>query len=390
MLIKLRGSSNEKRLYELIWKRTIASQMSDARLEKTTAQIISSVDERFVATGEVVTFDGFLKVYMESSDDDNEEQAGMLPKLTYGDGLSLIEMRARQRFTRQPSRYTEASLVKKMEELGIGRPSTYAPTISTIQKREYVVKESRPAKKRSILLMTLKEGKIADEKIKENIDTGKTRLYPTDIGILVTRFLTEFFDNIIDYNFTAKVEKEFDEISDGKKKWNQMIKEFYGPFHKKIESTQKESGKFSGERLLGTDPETGKNVFVKIGRYGPIVQLGDTDSDDKPKFAGLPKNKSIENITLEEALKLFDFPRQIGSFEDHELTVAIGRVGPYVKHNNKFYSLKKEDNPALIDREQNFKIPKEYEPKSLTLDDCYKIAADPDNKPKKRYYRKKK
>lgn len=429
---KIDGSSDEKRLYELIWKRTIASQMSEAKLEKTTVQITSSVNEKFVATGEVVTFDGFLKVYMEGSDEEGEERAGMLPKLITGDDLSFIEMRARQRFTRQPSRYTEASLVKKMEELGIGRPSTYAPTISTIQKREYVVKESRTAKKRSILLMTLTDGKIANEKIKENIDSGNTRLYPTDIGILVTRFLTEFFKNIIDYNFTAKVEKEFDEISDGKKKWNQMIKEFYGPFHKKIESTQEESGKFSGERLLGTDPETGKNVFVKIGRYGPIVQLGDTDSDDKPKFAGLQKNQSIENITLEEALKLFDFPRQIGSFEDHELTVAIGRFGPYVKHNNKFYSLKKEDSPATIDREraielinekreaekqkllksfpedesvqvlngrygpylvvkkQNFKIPKEYEPKSLTLDDCYKIAADPDNKPKKRYYRKKK
>jgi len=427
------GTDAEKKLYDLIWKRTIASQMSDAILEKTSVQISSSkAKEYFVATGEVVKFDGFLKVYMEGSDDDNGDQPGILPEMNKGDGLRMTEMRARQRFLRQPSRYTEASLVKKMEELGIGRPSTYAPTISTIEKREYVIKEARPAKKRNIVLMTLKNQKIKEEIIQENIDSGKTRLHPTDIGILVNRFLSNFFQNIIDYNFTAKVEKEFDEISVGNKEWNEMIKEFYGPFHKKIETTQDESGKFTGERFLGVDTESGKNLYVKIGRFGPIAQLGDTEADEKPKFAGLRKDQSIETITLKEAIKLFDFPRNLGTFEDEELTVAIGRFGPYVKHKNKFYSLKKGDDPQEIDQDraiglieekrkaekekviktfpgdkdvqvlngrygpylvikkQNFKIPKNIEPKSLTLEDCYKIAENPDNKPKKRYYRKKK
>ena len=427
------ASSEEQRLYELIWKRTIASQMSDAKLEKTSVQFSSSAaKENFTAFGEIVKFDGFLKVYFESSDDENEEQAGMLPQMKKGDNLRMLEMRARQRFTRQPSRYTEASLVKKMEELGIGRPSTYAPTISTIQKREYVVRESRPAKKRDILMFTLSGNKIIEKKLKENIDSGKTSLYPTDIGIVVNRFLEQYFQNIIDYNFTASVEKEFDEISVGKKEWNQMIKEFYGPFHEKIETTQGESGKFTGERLLGVDPETGKNLFVKVGRFGPMVQLGDTDSEEKPRFAGLRKNQSLDSITLQEALKLFDFPRTVGAYEGEDLTVAIGRFGPYIKHKNKFYSLKKEDDPQSIDetraielikekqviekekiiksfpedenvkvlngrygaylviKKQNFKIPKDIEPKSLTLEDCYKIAENPDNKPKKRYYRKKK
>ncbi len=427
------GSNEEQRLYDLIWKRTIASQMSDAQLEKTSVQFSSSAaKDNFLAYGEVIKFDGFLKVYLEGSDDDNEDHPGMLPHIKKGDKLNMLEMRARQRFTRQPSRYTEASLVKKMEELGIGRPSTYAPTISTIQKREYVEKEARPAKKRNVLLYTLKNDKVEEQKLKENIDSGKTRLYPTDVGIVVNRFLAQYFQNIIDYNFTATVEKEFDEISIGKKEWNQMIKEFYGPFHQKIESTQEESGKFTGERLLGTDPETGKNIFVKVGRFGAMVQLGDTDSEEKPKFAGLRKDQSLDSITLQEALKLFEFPRTIGTLEEEDLTVAIGRFGPYVKHKNKFYSLKKEDDPQTIDetravelikekriaekekiiksfpedenvmvlngrygaylvvKKQNFKIPKNIEPKSLTLEDCYKIAEDPVNKPKKRYYRKKK
>lgn len=427
------GSDAEQNLYNLIWKRTIASQMSDALLEKTNVQISStSAEKNFTANGEVVKFEGFLKVYMEGTDDDNGDHPGILPEMKKDDLLSLTELRARQRFTRQPSRYTEASLVKKMEELGIGRPSTYAPTISTIEKREYIVKEARPAKKRDILLITLNDGSITEKSVKENIDSGKTRLYPTDIGILVNRFLATYFQNIIDYNFTANVEKEFDEISVGNKKWNKMIKEFYGPFHEKIEATLDESGKFKGERLLGVDPESGKNMYVKIGRYGPIVQLGDTEGEEKPKFAGLRKDQSMESITLNEALKLFDFPRNVGAFEGEEMLVAIGRFGPYVKHNNKFYSLKKEDNPQtigqdraielieekrkseqkkviksftededvmvlngrygpyLVIKKQNFKIPKNIDPKSLTLEDCYKIAEDPDNKPKKRYYRKKK
>jgi DNA topoisomerase I len=427
------GSDGEKKLYDLIWKRTVASQMSEAKLEKTSVQISSSAaQENFIATGEVVKFDGFLKVYLEGTDDDNSDHPGILPEMKKGDVLFMQEMRARQRFTRQPPRYTEASLVKKMEELGIGRPSTYAPTISTIEKREYVVKEARPANKRKIVLMTLKDNDITQQKVEENIDSGKTRLHPTDIGTLVNRFLSNYFQNIIDYNFTAKVEKEFDEISIGNRDWNEMIKDFYGPFHKQIETTQEESGKFKGERLLGVDPESGKNISVKIGRYGAIAQIGDTEAEEKPKFAGLRKDQSLDTITLEEAIKLFDFPRSLGTFEDEEITVAIGRFGPYVKHKNKFYSLKKEDNPQEINQEraielieekrksekekiiksfpededvlilngrygpylvikkQNFKIPKNIEPKSLTLEDCYKIADDPDNKPKKRYYRKKK
>lgn len=427
------GTDAEKKLYDLIWKRTIASQMSDAKLEKINVQISSTkAKENFNANGEVVKFDGFLKVYMEGTDDENGDQPGMLPEMKKGDALIMQEMRARQRFTRQPARYTEASLVKKMEELGIGRPSTYAPTISTIEKREYVVKEARPPKKRNIVLLTLKNQEVKDENIEENIDSGKVRLHPTDIGILVNRFLSNYFLNIIDYNFTASVEKEFDEISLGNKEWNEMIKEFYGPFHNKIETTQDESGKFTGERLLGIDPDSGKNLYVKIGKYGPIAQLGDTEAEEKPKFAGFRKDQSLDTITLKEALKLFDFPRSLGTYEGEEITVAIGRFGPYVKHKNKFYSLKKDDNPQEIDdaraielieekrkaekekiiksfpededvlvvngrygpylevKKQNFKIPKNVEPKSLTLEDCYKIAEDPDNKPKKRYYRKKK
>ncbi|NOX86669.1 MAG: type I DNA topoisomerase [Chlorobi bacterium] len=427
------GTDAEKKLYDLIWKRTIASQMSDANIEKTTITISSSaVDKYFSSTGEVVTFDGFLKVYIESSDEENGDQQGMLPPVKKGDNLDLIEMKARQRFTKYPPRYTEASLVKKMEELGIGRPSTYAPTISTILKREYVVKERRPSEKREINILVLRDGELKEQKIKENVESDKPKLYPTDIGILVNRFLNEYFQNIVDYNFTASVEKEFDEIAIGKKEWNQMIKEFYGPFHKKIETTQDTSGKFSGEKLLGKDPGSGENVFVKIGRYGPIVQIGDTDSDTKPRFAGLRKDQSLETITLEEALKLFDFPRSLGEYENQDVTVAIGRYGPYIKHNNKFYSLKKDHDPQTIDLEtaiklinekreaekqkiikefaedkevqvlngrygpylvikkQNYKLPKGTDPKSLTLEDCYKIAQDPENKPKKRYYKKKK
>ncbi|MCF6342281.1 MAG: type I DNA topoisomerase [Bacteroidales bacterium] len=427
------GSAEQKRLYTLIWKRTIASQMSEAKLEKTTVSISASgAGEHFKADGEVVKFDGFLKVYLESTDEENGEKQGMLPEMKEGDKLTLVEMRARQRFTKHPPRYTEASLVKKMEELGIGRPSTYAPTISTIQKREYVVRESRPAGKHNVKLMTLKNGKLSEETLQENISSEKTKLFPTDIGILVNRFLVRYFDKIMDYNFTASVEKEFDEIAEGRKAWNQMIKEFYGPFHQKIQDTQENSGKFSGERLLGQDPESGKNVYVKIGRYGPIAQIGDTQSEEKPKFAGLRKNQSVETITLKEALKLFDFPRVLGSFENEEVSVAIGRFGPYVKHNKKFVSLKKEDNPSSITLEraielirekrkadqekiiraynededvqvlkgrygaylkikkQNFKIPKDLEAEKLSLEDCYKIAEDPKNASKKRFFKKKK
>ncbi len=428
------GSNDEKRLYELIWKRTIASQMADAKLEKTTAKIESSkATDPYIATGEVIKFDGFLKVYRESTDDETEQNnAGMLPPMKKGDKPALIKIEAKERFTKHPPRYTEASLVKKLEELGIGRPSTYAPTISTIIKRGYVVKENRPGEKRKITVFTLENGKLKEKTLTENTGAEKAKLFPTDIGILVNRFLVKFFPEIVDYNFTATVEKEFDEIAAGKKEWNKIIKDFYGDFNEKIEETQKNSGKFSGERLLGVDPESGKNVYVKIGRFGPIVQIGDTESEEKPRFAGLRKGQSVETITLEEALKLFDFPRVLGEYEGEEVSVAIGRFGPYVKHNKKFYSLKKEDDPAtitidraielieekrkadkekiiktfdedpdvqvlngrygpyLVIKKQNYKIPKGTDPASLTLEQCYEIAKDPNNLPKKRFSRKKK
>lgn len=429
------GTREEERLYELIWKRTIASQMSDAILEKTNVKInTSGAGKMFVANGEIIRFDGFLKVYRESLEDTNEEkqETSLLPSLAAGNPLTLLEMKSVETFTKHLPRYTEASLVRKMEELGIGRPSTYAPTISTIQRREYVVKESRPGEKREIRNIILKNGKIEEKITHENTGNEKTKLFPTDIGTLVNRFLLQHFDDIINFDFTSNVEKEFDEIAEGKKEWNSIIKEFYGPFHEKVQDTLKNSGKFSGEKLLGKDPESGKNIYVKIGRYGAIAQIGDTDSEEKPRFAGLQKGQSLETITLEEALKLFEFPRNIGEYEGQEVTVAIGRFGPYVKHNKLFFSIKKEYNPAsvtlqeaiqiiedkrkvereklirsydkdpdvqvlngrwgpyLVIKKQNYKIPKDMEAASLTLEDCYAIAKDPKNMPKKRYVKKKK
>ena len=427
------GNADEQRLYELIWKRTIASQMSDAELEKTVVKIDSTgAKDQFVASGEVIKFDGFLKVYLEGSDDEPADQEGILPAMKTNDPLTLIQMTARERFSKHPPRYTEASLVKKLEELGIGRPSTFAPTISTIQKREYVVKENRPSEKRTVQLLTLKNNKIDEKSLSDNVSSEQTKLFPTDIGSLVNKFLMQYFEDIMDFHFTANVEKEFDEIADGLKEWNFMIKEFYGPFHNKIAETQENSGKFSGEKLLGIDPESGKNIYVKIGRFGPLAQIGDTESEEKPRFAGLRKDQSIETITFEEALKLFDFPRNIGVYEEKEVTVAIGRFGPYVKFDGKFYSLKKDDSPAdiLLDRaieiilekqkaereklikkfdededvqllngrygpymvikKQNIKLPKGTDPLALTLEECYKIAEDPKNMPKKRFVKKKK
>ncbi len=431
----INGTREEQRLYELIWKRTIASQMSDAVLEKTNVKIKSSgADKMFVANGEIIKFDGFLKVYRESVDENGDEKqdVSLLPPMAKGNLLTLREMKSVETFTKHPPRYTEASLVRKMEELGIGRPSTYAPTISTIQKREYVVKESRPGEKRDIRNIILKNGQVKEKITKENTGNEKTKLFPTDIGTLVNKFLLQHFDDIINYNFTSNVEKEFDEIAEGKKVWNNIIKEFYGPFHQKVQDTLKNSGKYSGEKLLGQDPKTGKNVYVKIGRYGAIAQIGDTDSEEKPRFAGLQKGQSLETITLKEALKLFEFPRSLGEYEETEVTVAIGRFGPYVKHNQLFYSIKKEYNPAsvtledaiqiieakrkaekekliksydkdpdvqvlngrwgpyLVIKKQNYKIPKDMEAASLTLEDCYAIAKDPKNMPKKRFVRKKK
>ncbi len=417
------------KLYELIWKRTIASQMADAQLEKTNVTIdISSMDEKFMAKGEVVTFDGFLKVYIEGSDDKKDENGNgfTLPPLNKGDVLLPQSILATQRFTQHPLRYTEASLVKKMEELGIGRPSTYAPTISTIQKRGYVKKNDKPAMVREYVKLSLSDEKVSEKTETEKVGGDKGKLIPTDLGTVVNSFLMQYFMDILDYNFTADVEKEFDRIANGQKEWNEMLEAFYGPFHDKIKDTLETSKKFSGEKLLGEDPKTGKNIYVKIGKYGPMVQLGDTSTEEKPRFAGLNKDQSINDITLEDALALFSFPKSVGEYEGHEMTVALGKFGPYVKHNNAFFALEKTDEPSgvtekraieLIEAKRledknriirefeenkdvrvlrgrygpyisigkkNFKIPKGTEPEGLTLEDCIKISEDPKNEPKKR------
>ena len=424
----IKGTADERKLYDLIWKRTIASQMADAQIEKTTVNIeVSTSDKDFIASGEVVLFDGFLKVYIESVDDENNENgSGILPPLSVGQMLELDKMEAQQRFTRHPFRYTEASLVKKMEELGIGRPSTYAPTISTIQKREYVEKQDIQGEMRDFKVLTLKKQRITEKTGKENIGGEKAKLVPTDIGILVNRFLLQYFETIIDYNFTANAEKEFDKIAEGKCVWNSMINDFYKGFHRKVMDTSDNMGKFSGEKLLGVDPASGKNVFVKIGRFGPVAQIGDTESEERPKFAGLRKGQSIETITLEEVLKLFQYPRYLGEYNGSEIQVAVGRFGPYLRYNNAFFSLTKLDNPDTVTCEraieiinakqkadadnvvasfpqdenmkvlkgrygvyisynkQNYKIPKSYDPYALSYDDCVNIVKDPDNASKRR------
>jgi len=424
----IKGTADERKLYDLIWKRTIASQMADAQIEKTTVNIeVSTSDKDFIASGEVVLFDGFLKVYIESVDDENNENgSGILPPLSVGQMLELDKMEAQQRFTRHPFRYTEASLVKKMEELGIGRPSTYAPTISTIQKREYVEKKDIQGEMRDFKVLTLKKQRITEKTGKENIGGEKAKLVPTDIGILVNRFLLQYFETIIDYNFTANAEKEFDKIAEGKCVWNSMINDFYKGFHRKVMDTSDNMGKFSGEKLLGVDPASGKNVFVKIGRFGPVAQIGDTESEERPKFAGLRKGQSIETITLEEVLKLFQYPRYLGEYNGSEIQVAVGRFGPYLRYNNAFFSLTKLDNPDTVTCEraieiinakqkadadnvvasfpqdenmkvlkgrygvyisynkQNYKIPKSYDPYALSYDDCVNIVKDPDNASKRR------
>lgn len=417
----IEGDKSHKKLYELIWKRTIASQMADAELEKTNVTIgISNSNLKFIAKGEVIRFDGFLKVYMESVDEEEQNgEEGMLPPLTVGQFLELSAMEAQEKFTQQPFRYTEAMLVKKLEELGIGRPSTYAPIISTIQKRGYVVKEDRPGITRSYQVISLRKGALSEEIKKENVGYEKAKLFPTDIGTVVNSFLLQHFDNILDYNFTANVEEDFDEIAEGKMIWNEMIREFYHPFHRQIEGTLETSGKVSGEKLLGQDPQSGAPVFVKIGRYGPMVQVGEADAESKPRFASLQKGQSIDTITLEEALDLFKLPRMLGEFESHEVSVSTGRFGPYIKHNAAFYSLPKSDDPlsVTLDRaievilakrqldqqkilkeftsgtqiirvlngrygayitsnKENYKIPKGTDPGSLTLEACQKIIQE--------------
>ncbi len=352
------GTAQEKRLYELIWKRTIASQMADAELEKTNIYInISGSKYQFVASGEVIVFDGFLKVYLESTDDEQDaETSGILPTMKKGEALTANEILAQERFTQRPPRYTEASLVRKLEELGIGRPSTYAPTISTIQNRKYVEKGDRPAMKRNFNELKLKSGKITDTQKSENYGAEKAKLFPEDIGLVVNDFLVDHFPNIMDYNFTANVEVEFDNIADGKIKWNNSIDKFYKKFHPVVEETLKNSERQVGERVLGVDPKSGRQLSVKIGRFGPIAQIGTSEEEEKPTFASLRKTQSIESITLEEALELFKLPREIGEFEGKDMTVAVGRFGPYIRHDAKFYSLPKSEDPLEVTAERAVEI----------------------------------
>ncbi len=352
------GSRQEQRLYELIWRRTIASQMKEAQLERTNVRIrISGLPDYLVASGEVIRFDGFLKVYMESSDEETEKKpGGLLPPFKENDPLEMIGMDASQRFNQAPVRYTEASLVKKLEELGIGRPSTYAPTISTIQNRGYAVREDRPGIPRTFLVLSLSGGMIGEENDTEIAGREKAKLFPTDIGRLVNDFLVNHFSNILDYNFTASIEKEFDKIAEGQMEWTQMIDRFYPGFHGQVLETTQTSKKPTGERILGTDPDSGRQVSVKIGRFGPIVQIGETGNKEKPRFASLLKNQSITTISLEEALALFRLPRTIGPFEGEHVTIGTGKFGPYARHKNKFYSLDKSDNPLSITLERAIEV----------------------------------
>lgn len=425
------ASDRERKLYQLIRRRTIASQMADAVMEKTTAEITSpALSEHFTATGEVITFDGFLHVYTESTDNENDGRdsgSGLLPRLTAGQQLSVEGITATERFTQQPPRYTEASLVKKMEELGIGRPSTYAPTISTIQNREYIEKGEREGARRDYtVLHSDAAGLITTDTHSELTGAEKGKLIPTDIGVVVNEFLTKYFPEILDYNFTAKVEEQFDEIAEGKLPWSGEMRAFYDRFHPCVDEAMNMRLEHKvGERCLGTDPQ-GRPVSVKIGRFGPLVQIGDADSDEKPQFASLLKGQSMSTITLDEALKLFEFPRSLGEYEGKDVTVAIGRFGPYVRHDGKFVSIPKEMAPAAVTldeaislinekrsreaqrlvkafdaepglqilngrygiyiayNDKNYKIPKTVEdPAALSLEEAMEIVKAQDEKPAK-------
>ncbi|MEK7741856.1 MAG: type I DNA topoisomerase, partial [Nitrospirota bacterium] len=351
---EIEGDAQERRIYDLIWKRTVASQMSDALLEKTTATIrVSTTEEKFVAQGEVLKFEGFLKVYLEGKDEEDEENAeGILPPLKIGEKLSNREITATERFTYHPPRYTEATLVRKLEELGIGRPSTYAPTIFTIQKRNYVVKEDRDGVKRNFSCLTLKNGNIIAEEKSENTGAEKSKLFPTDIGMVVNDFLMDNFKDIMDFNFTAKVEEEFDEIAGGKLVWTKMLAEFYKPFHKTVADTAETSARQSGERVLGKDPVTGKQVIVRLGKFGPIVQIGHQDDKEKPRYASLRKDQRMDTITFEQAMELFKLPRNLGTHESDEVIVNIGRFGPYIKYQGGYVSIPKDEDPNTISLER--------------------------------------
>ena len=348
----------QRRLYQLIWKRAIASQMSDAQLERTTIDIVNSNNsDIFKAKGEVIKFDGFLKVYLEGSDDENEEEdSGLLPQVTEGQSLDLIEIKATQRYTRPPARFTEASLVKRLEELGIGRPSTYAPTISTVQKRGYVVKDEIEGKSRSYDVLILKDNQIDKEKLTENYGADKNKLHPSDIGRVVTEFLIEHFSEIMDFGFTASVEKEFDEIAEGMKNWSQMIDDFYQPFSKNVTKTLENAGRATGERALGNDPKTGKPIIARIGRFGPMVQIGEQNDEERPRFASLSKGQNINNITLEEAVDLFKMPRILGTYEDKDVKANIGRFGPYVQHLKMFVSIPKDEDVMTIELDRAIEL----------------------------------
>ena len=420
----------ENKLYDLIWKRAIASQMADAQIEKTVATIdISTQDDNLVATGEVIKFEGFLKVYTESTDDENgeSEQKGMLPPINVGQDLDLNEMKAKEGFSRHPARYTEASLVKKLEEMGIGRPSTYAPTISTIQKRDYVVKESRDGHERAYKEVVLKKDNVAVLDKKENTGAEKNKLFPTNTAMVVTDFLVDHFTTVTDYSFTANVEKEFDEIASGKKEWSKMIESFYTGFHKKVEATETlERSEVGQQRSLGNHPESGKPIIARLGRFGAMVQIGEFSEEEgaeKPQYASLKKGQFLEKITLEDALELFKLPRQLGEYEEKVVVAAIGRFGPYIRHDGKFVSIPKDKDPLEITFEEgvelieakrksdaekfikgfdenpevqvlngrwgpyikfekkNVKIPKDKEPAELTYQECFDLAEKtPDKK----------
>ena len=358
------GDTFVKHLYELIWKRTIASQMSDAKTEKTNITIpVSGRKEKFVASGEVILFPGFLKVYTESKDDESEEVKGMLPVMELDEILFAKTITATQRFAQPPARYTEASLVKKLEELGIGRPSTYAPTITTIQKRGYVLKQSRPGQERQYERLVLKGDRVEEEMKTEKVGYEKDKIFPTDVGMVVNDYLQQNFEEIMDYGFTADVEKRFDDIAEGKEQWQDMLHDFYGDFHQSVDNALNYSAKASGERLLGYDPVTNAKVFAKLGKYGPMVQIGENYMDEKPRYARLRPNQYIETVTLEEALDLFKLPRSMGEWEGGEVTVGAGRFGPYVRHNGVFVSIPKDEDPMAISFERCVELLKEKQEK---------------------------
>lgn len=426
------GDRNEKRLYDLIRKRTIASQMADAQLEKTTVTVgISNRAEKFVAKGEILKFDGFLKVYLESRDDDeDEEQSGVLPPLNEGQALDLKKIFSRERFSKHPPRYTEASLVKKLEEQGIGRPSTYAPTISTIVKRNYVVKENRDGVERGFITLQLEAGEISRKMETEVTGTEKNKLFPTDLGMLVTDFLMEHFPKVLDYSFTAKVEEEFDEIASGDKAWNNMIDGFYGGFAEKVKTTKDNAARVNKERELGVDPKSGKPVIARFGKYGPFVQIGSSDDEEKPTYASLRKDQMLDTIDLAAALKLFDLPKIVGEYEEGDVKVNIGRFGPYVQLGKSYFSIPKGEDPLDVTLERaieiieakreadrnkiikvfaedcqvlngrwgpyikmrgkNIRIPKDVKAEELTMEKCEELFAKEKDKPKRGGRKKKK